>query len=94
MHNHIYVLSIYPLQPLTNIIMDLEKLIGNDVTPDLIKWASECPNPQAIANQLAVALFIKEVTECNECGDEHVRPDLRIDESYFETGELICKSLS
>lgn len=62
------------------------------ISPALASWASQCPNPGELAQVLGIALFRCGFAECNECGERMPRSDLRFDASYFETGELICRS--
>lgn len=61
------------------------------LTPELAQWASQCPDTEALAFHIATAIFKEGTESCFECGEETARKELRFDESYFCSGELICK---
>jgi hypothetical protein len=55
-------------------------------------WLSTCPDPMQFVKAAAREMYLATKTECHECGEPALVRDLRYDQAYFETGELICRS--
>jgi hypothetical protein len=70
--------------------MDLA--LPTTVAPAMRDWALQCPDAGQFAALLAARLVDASKMDCTQCGEESTIGDMRPDESYWCSGELICRS--
>lgn len=67
-------------------------LADAQVTPAMRDWVLQCPDVNQFVTALAARMLDAAKMDCTQCGEEYTVGAMRPDESYWCSGELICRS--
>lgn len=85
----------YPLNPIMSqapvSVPPGQLLTPEQNTRNFATWMQKCPNPEVFAGHMVNLFWLSSRRSCYSCEDSYTCSELRYDESYWSSGELICK---